>query len=130
MVPKCLVLLAFVACVASEFEGLNLRRQPFDEEATEDMKLGDNVVIARAAAATFPDPQKLSVTGTIPASQPVLVSCEFQNKWTQATHPIDYPDDAHWSPIVLASHSNQYNMWSLGGMASRGVEEVAEVCDY
>jgi hypothetical protein len=86
--------------------------------------------INKAPARSFSDPQQKesTVTGSIPSSQPVLVSCDFQSEWSQANHPIDYPSNAHWSPIVLASHSEGYQMWSYGNLASRGVQEVAEVC--
>lgn len=131
----CLHLMAFALVISQTyaFDGLNLRRRPFDYEETERSALGDEIEtaaeIARAPLRSFSDPQQIvsSVTSNIPASQKVLVSCEFENKWTPATHPTDYPTDAHWSPIVLASHSDQYRMWSYGAMAGRGVEEVAEV---
>jgi hypothetical protein len=63
----------------------------------------------------------------IPSSSPVQVSCVFDNSWTEATHPIDYPSsNAHWSPMVLVSHSNAYEMWTAGTMASDGIQSVAE----
>jgi len=64
----------------------------------------------------------------IPASQPVEVSCVFENAWIEATHPLDYPSgSAHWSPMVLASHSSAFEMWAPQQMASAGVQLVAEV---
>lgn len=124
-----LALIASQTCAS--FTGVNLRRQPFDYEETERSALGDEIdtKIDRAPLRTFSDPQHKSstVTSNIPASQQVLVSCKFENKWTESSHPVDYPPNAHWSPVVLVSHSNQYHMWSYGDMAGRGVEEVAEV---
>ena len=124
-------LVLIVSQTCASFTGLNLRRRPFDHEEAEGSAFGDEIAteIDRAPLRTFSDPQQKSstVTSNIPASQPVLVSCEFENKWTQSSHPIDYPTDAHWSPVVLVSHSKQYHMWSYGTMVTRGVEEVAEV---
>jgi hypothetical protein len=53
--------------------------------------------------------------------------CTFENLWSGATHPVDYPSDAHWSPPVLAAHSGEYSMWGPAEMATPGVELVAEV---
>jgi hypothetical protein len=68
--------------------------------------------------------------GNIPAFEDVIVTCVFGNDWWEATHPNDYPDDAHWSPMVLASQSNGYEMWRPGVLASQGVQQVAEVCVF
>lgn len=63
----------------------------------------------------------------VPSSETVDYVCEMTNMWTNANHPTNYPSgSAHWSPPVLAAHSTGYSMWSEGGMASAGVERVAE----
>jgi len=128
---KLVVFGLVIAQTSAAFHGLNLRRRPCNETDAALHGQETETEINRAASLPVSDPQQVTsaVTGNIPASQPVLVSCEFENKWTQETHPTDYPRNAHWSPIVLASHSDQYNMWSAGALASRGVEEVAEVSD-
>ena len=51
----------------------------------------------------------------------------FQGMWTTASHPrTPMPGMAMFSPMVVASHNDMYDMWSPGGMASPGVELVAE----
>jgi hypothetical protein len=61
-------------------------------------------------------------------SEMAMYSCVFTNQWTAANHPNLYPaGSAHWSPPVVATHDMTYEMWSAGGMASMGVELVAEV---
>lgn len=155
-----------IAQSVCSFDGLNLRRRPFQEpqqrgtntlenkngeETNVDSSLFIDVLrppfgesqrsalgndeipyaIDMAPARSFTDPQRMTskVTGSISSSQPVVVSCEFQNNWTAANQPTDYPiDNAHWSPIVIASHSDLYQMWSYAAVASSGVQEVAEVC--
>ena len=70
-----------------------------------------------------------AVTSDIPSTNAVELTCIFNNDWSEATHPIDYPGtDAHWSPMVLAAHSDQYEMWASGTLASNGIVSVAEVC--
>ena len=56
-------------------------------------------------------------------------TCKFANSWSAARHPNLYPNDgsAHWSPPVVATHNANYTMWEDGGLASPGVERVAEV---
>ena len=68
-----------------------------------------------------------TVLGSTPSTTNVEVTCTFENEWTSARHPNDYPDDALWSPMVMASHSDRYQMWgSPGVLASDGVKLVAE----
>ena len=52
---------------------------------------------------------------------------KFEAKWSQATHPNGFPSRAHFSPLVIATHSYKYKMWSDMTRASPGVEEVAEI---
>ena len=51
---------------------------------------------------------------------------KFEAKWSQATHPNGWPSGAHFSPLVIATHSYRYKMWSDMTRASPGVEKVAE----
>ena len=46
--------------------------------------------------------------------------------WSARTHPVDYPQNAVFSPTVLASHNEYYNMWAPGSFASPGLQTVAE----
>lgn len=69
-----------------------------------------------------------AVAGTIPSTQNVELSCEFTNQWTAERHPLAYPTaNAHWSPMILASHSSDYTMWADGQLASPSMQIVAEV---
>lgn len=105
----------------------------------------DTVVPANSAApsvgmdtnmptTTTPAPAPFTVAvvpGSTPRTTNVRVTCAFQNKWTAERHPNDYPEGmAMWSPMVMASHSNVYQMWgSPGVLASDGVKLIAEVCN-
>ena len=67
-------------------------------------------------------------------NQPTMNQCsgmyyytvKFEAKWSQATHPNGWPSGAHFSPLVIATHSYRYKMWSDMTRASPGVEKVAE----
>jgi hypothetical protein len=70
-----------------------------------------------------------SEASDVASTVPVEYSCVFRNLWTSARHPIAYPSTAHWSPMVIVAHSQDYIMWEGGQLASQGVENVAEVSE-
>ena len=47
-------------------------------------------------------------------------------RWSQSSHPTDWPAGAHFSGIVGASHNQDYSLYQIGQKASRGVQIVAE----
>ena len=49
----------------------------------------------------------------------------LDSRWTQATHP--YPPFPHFSPLIGALHNDTVSFWEPGGLASRGIERMAEV---
>ncbi len=51
----------------------------------------------------------------------------FQSTWSQATHPIDFPSNAHFSGLIGGSHSNQVSLWTVGAVASTGIKDMAEL---
>lgn len=59
--------------------------------------------------------------------RPVAFTASFENLWVKGRHPFRYPSGSeHWSPFVFATHSSDYVMWEDGGMASSGIEVIAE----
>ncbi len=50
----------------------------------------------------------------------------FNSTWSAATHPTNFPDNPHFSPLTGAVHSEQSRVWELGQIASDGIEEMAE----
>merc|ERR1711935_82831 len=66
------------------------------------------------------------VAGSTPVGTPISFTCTFDSQWTAATHPIDYPSNAHWSPMFMASHNKDYSMWDSGAKATAGVQSVAK----
>ncbi|MBX2828690.1 MAG: spondin domain-containing protein [Flavobacteriaceae bacterium] len=54
----------------------------------------------------------------------------FDSNWSQATHPHSsgsLPGSAHWSRLVGATHNEEVTFWEMGGLATEGVEDVAEL---
>jgi hypothetical protein len=73
--------------------------------------LGATLLIAADAAAVAPT-ARYEVT--------------FEGNWSAATHPTDYPSAAHFSPLVGALHDANVVFWEAGGLASPGLQAVAE----
>lgn len=48
------------------------------------------------------------------------------NNWNRADH-AGFPNSAHFSPVVSASHNTGYELFPIGAKASAGFEMVAEV---
>lgn len=54
----------------------------------------------------------------------------FTSNWSQQTHPHpsgSLPSQAHWSPFVVAIHSDQVDFLNMGAPASQGVQNIAEI---
>jgi len=51
----------------------------------------------------------------------------FDATWSQTTHPNAYPADAHFSALIGGVHSDQVSFWAPGGLASAGIEQMAEI---
>lgn len=50
----------------------------------------------------------------------------FQAYWSSTTHPVNFPNNAHWSGLVGATHNNSISFWEIGELASPGIELMAE----
>ena len=121
---------ALIVILAQQVSGCssNLRRRLEDVDKHEtDEHVGDGSILGRNAPIASRTRIVSSKTGTVHSSDDVFISCEFSSLWTKERHPDDYPSNAHFSPLVFASHSEKYQMWANGALASPGVKEVAEV---
>lgn len=52
----------------------------------------------------------------------------FASRWSASTHPQDFPggDNPHYSPLIGATHRPGTPFWMPGGLASPGMENMAE----
>jgi hypothetical protein len=50
----------------------------------------------------------------------------FNSAWTAANHPLEYPDNAHHSGLIGATHTGKYAIFLDGGTATEGLEALAE----
>jgi hypothetical protein len=63
--------------------------------------------------------------------QTAIYTVTFAATWSQATHPhpagaSNFPNNAHWSPLVGGVHNADVSFWAVGEAASPGIEQMAE----
>lgn len=77
----------------------------------------------RSPGAPPPSPP---TTPPLPAESEARYRAVFESDWSATTHPVDYPDNAHYSPILVATHLAGTTFWQSGMLASSGIERMAE----
>jgi hypothetical protein len=50
----------------------------------------------------------------------------FDATWSEQTHPIDFPENPHFSGLIGGTHHGGISFWSEGTLASPGIESMAE----
>ena len=61
-----------------------------------------------------------------PAPQTSRYQVVFQSTWSEATHPTDFPDNAHYSGLIGGTHAAAVRFWREGSLASEGIRQMAE----
>ncbi len=62
----------------------------------------------------------------VPGSGEVTYKVTFDMSWSADTHPQDFPSNPHFSGIIGASHNVNVKLWQDGGVATPGIESMAE----
>ena len=63
---------------------------------------------------------------TVHAQSRATYRVTFDATWSEATHPVDFPSNPHFSPLVGATHAEPGLIWQAGELASPGMEVMAE----
>lgn len=50
----------------------------------------------------------------------------FESTWSETTHPVTFPPDPHFSPLIGGTHNDQVTLWARDSLASAGIEQMAE----
>ncbi len=50
----------------------------------------------------------------------------FVGTWSAETHPDGFPPGPHFSPLIGAVHDDAFDMWTIGELATDGIESMAE----
>ena len=68
----------------------------------------------------------LSTLSICLAQSSATYDISFTSTWNASDHGT-LPSNAHWSDLVGVNHNNNITFWELGGLASAGIEDVAEI---
>ena len=71
-------------------------------------------------------PVALLTAGAVAQSTSATYQLTFNGAWSGQSHPAAYPFAAHFSPLIGATHNADVSFWSPGGLASPGIESMAE----
>ncbi len=61
------------------------------------------------------------------AGSPAHYKVTFDGTWSAETHPLEYPAGAHFSGLVGATHNGDFAIFKEGGIATAGLERLAEM---
>jgi hypothetical protein len=68
----------------------------------------------------------LSSHVTLAQTQTADYEVIFEATWSAATHPVQFPQSPHFSPPVGGTHNSNVIFWEPGGIATFGIELMAE----
>jgi hypothetical protein len=83
-------------------------------------------VAALLAVACSSSPTAPSGGSPLGAAPTARYRATFQSTWTAATHPVDFPANAHFSRLVGGTHNGTVSFWNEGAVASTGIKDMAE----
>jgi len=68
----------------------------------------------------------IAFASTGQAADSARYQIRFDGTWTAASHPLDYPSNAHFSGLIGATHGDAYRVFEDGGTATPGLEALSE----
>ena len=69
----------------------------------------------------------LTIIGAARAAEDARYRLELEITWSQATHPVDWPENGgHMSGLIGVTHNSRYVMFADGRTATSGLKLVAE----
>jgi len=60
------------------------------------------------------------------AQQTAIYQLTFESNWSPATHPSNFPSNAHFSGLIGTTHNASVSYWTPGQVASGGIKQMAE----
>lgn len=96
-----------------------------------------SMAVACSTAPTAPDPEPtptpVQTPAPLPSPTPAPVPdpiaqyrVTFSSTWSEQSHPVDWPDNAHYSGLIGGTHNNRVVFWQDGQLASEGIRAMAE----
>lgn len=91
------------------------------------MKFSQNLIYAFSLLVFTACTSSMNDDMTPPEPAPrIFYEVTFQGVWTSDSHPQDYPSGAHFSPLFVASHAQDYPLYRVNTSASPGLQIMAE----
>jgi len=56
-----------------------------------------------------------------PQPQTATYEATFRATWSRQSHPIDFPQNRHFSPLIGGTHDARVRFWAPGALASPGI---------
>lgn len=63
---------------------------------------------------------------SLAAADTVSYEVIFDASWSRQTHPVSFPPNPHFSGLIGGTHNSDVSFWELGGLATSGIEQMAE----
>jgi len=67
-----------------------------------------------------------STNDTLPTGD-AIYQVTFTATWSMLTHPDGFPPNPHFSRLVGGTHNDMVSFWDNGGMATVGIQNMAEL---
>ena len=83
-------------------------------------------VLAVSLAALLAGGGAFAGSSAAPAVDSAQYEIRFDATWTAASHPLDYPSNAHFSGLAGATHHDGYRIFADGMMPTPGLEALSE----
>lgn len=64
--------------------------------------------------------------GTVSTTEQARYRLTFNATWSDATHPVNFPGNPHFSGLVGAVHNEQIRFWEPAQIATPGIQLMAE----
>ena len=72
-------------------------------------------------------PEPMMVPEVVPtAAENARYLLTFDSTWSAVSHPIDFPDSAHYSGLIGGTHAPAVSFWQEGSLATDGIRRMAE----
>jgi hypothetical protein len=84
-------------------------------------------------ATVAPTEEPMATAAPSPTVEPTTVPevsarylLTFEATWSEATHPVEFPPNPHFSGLIGATHSATVRLWEEGLAATAGIKNMAE----
>ena len=68
------------------------------------------------------------LAGACPAlAEVVQYEVTFESSFSADNHPVEFPDNGHFTTHIGATHNADYSYWSPGGISREGIKVLAEM---